>query len=162
MASRTSEFLSNHVAGQWIGQRPKLVAVNLLLGNAITNMQFPVTMCRRLPPSDVQMELRVPADQEAVHPLWVMVGVEREVLGLLKELREHGAGLYARECRSDAEMDAVPECQVALGGSPRQVNAIGVVELGMVSIPGSEEQQDRGTGRDVDTECGGAATATWR
>jgi hypothetical protein len=47
-------------------------------------------------------------------------------------------------------MDAVPECQVALGGSPRQVHAIGVVELGMISIPGSEEQQDRGTGRDVD------------
>ena len=59
MASRTSEFLSNHVEGQRIGQRPKLVAVNLLLGNAITNMQLPVTMCRRLPPSDVQMELRV-------------------------------------------------------------------------------------------------------
>ena len=63
-----------------------------------------------LPPSGVQMELHVPADQEAVHPLWVMVGVEREVVGLLKEFGEHGAGLDARECRSDAEVDAVPEC----------------------------------------------------
>src|ERR1700730_10164096 len=77
-----------------------------------------------------------------------MVGVEREVLGLLKKFGEHGAGLYARECRSDAEMDAVPECQVALGGSPRQVDTTWVVELGMISIPGSEEQQDGGTGRD--------------
>jgi hypothetical protein len=41
------------------------------------------------------MELLVPPDQEAVHPLWVMVGVECEVLGLLKEFGEHGAGLYA-------------------------------------------------------------------
>ena len=96
------------------------------------------------------MELLVPADQEAVHPLRVMVGVEREVLALLKEFGEHGAGLYARECGSDAEMDALPECQVALGGSPRQLDAIGVVELGRISIPGSEEQQDRGTARDID------------
>src|ERR1700756_2816769 len=78
-------------------------------------MQLPVTMCRRLPPSDVQMELRVPADQEAVHPLWVMVGVEREVLGVLKELREHGAGLYARECRSDAEWMPCPNAKWRLG-----------------------------------------------
>src|ERR1700733_705489 len=79
-----------------------------------------------------------------------MVGVEREVLGLLKEFGEHGTGLYARECGPDAEVDAVPECQVALGGSPRQVTATGVVKLGRISIPDSEEQQDRGTGRDVD------------
>jgi len=104
---------------------------------------------------DVQMELFVSADQEAVYPLRVVIGVEREVLGLLKEFGQHGAGLYARECRSDAEMNAVPECQVALGGSPRQVDAIGVVELGRISIPGSEEQQSRGTGRDIDAaQCG--------
>ena len=46
------------------------------------------------------VELRVPADQEAVHPLWVMVGVEREVLGLLKEFGEHSAGPYARDLLS--------------------------------------------------------------
>src|SRR5271163_4674706 len=104
---------------------------------------------------DAQMELLVPADQQAVHPLRVMVGVEPEVLGLLKEFGEHGAGLYARECGSDAEMDAVPECQVALGGSPPQVDAIGVVELGRISIPGSEEQQGRGSCCDIDTaQCG--------
>jgi hypothetical protein len=101
------------------------------------------------------MELLVPADQEAVYPLRVMFGVEREVLGLRKEFGEHSAGLYARECGSDAEMDAVPECQVALGGSPRQVHAIGVVELGRISIPGGEEQQGRGPGRDIDAaQCG--------
>jgi hypothetical protein len=91
-----------------------------------------------LRPGDVQMELLVPADQEAVHPLRIMVGVEREILGLIKAFGEYGAGLYARECGSDAEVDAVPECQVALGGSPRQIDAIGVVELGRISIPGSE------------------------
>jgi hypothetical protein len=58
---------------------------------------------------DAQMELLMPADQEAVHPLWVMVGVEREILGLLKQCGEHGAGFYAGEGGSDAEMDAVPE-----------------------------------------------------
>jgi hypothetical protein len=68
-----------------------------------------------LRPGDVQMELLVPADQEAVHPLRIVVGVEREVLGLIKEFGEYGAGLYARECGSDAEMDAVPECQWRLG-----------------------------------------------
>jgi hypothetical protein len=62
-----------------------------------------------LPPSGVQMELHVPADQEAVHPLWVMVGVEREVVGLLKEFGEHGAGLDARQGGSDAEVDADPQ-----------------------------------------------------
>ena len=46
----------------------------------------------------------MPADQEAVHPLWVMVGVEREVLGLLKQCVEHGAGFDSRECGSDAEL----------------------------------------------------------
>jgi len=108
-----------------------------------------------LGPSGVQMALLVPADQQTVHPLRVMVEVEREVLGLLKEFGEHGAGLYARECRSDAEMDAVPECQVALGDPRVQVHAIGVVELGRISIPGSEEQQSRGTGRDIDAaQCG--------
>jgi hypothetical protein len=59
--------------------------------------------------SGVQMELLVPSDQEAVHPLWVVVGVEREALGLHKEFGEHGAGFYSCECGSDAEMDAVPE-----------------------------------------------------
>ncbi len=38
----------------------------------------------------MQIKLLVPADQEAVYPLRVMVGVEREVLGLLKEFGEHG------------------------------------------------------------------------
>src|ERR1700737_3505754 len=90
-----------------------------------------------------QMELLVPSDQEAVHPLWVMVRVEREVLGLPKQFGEHGAGFDACECGSDAEMDSVPEGQVALGGSPRQVHAIGVGELGGVSVAGSEEQQGR-------------------
>ena len=55
------------------------------------------------------MELLVPSYQEAVHPLGVMVGVEREVVGLLKQFGEHGAGFYSGECGSDAEMDAVPE-----------------------------------------------------
>ena len=101
------------------------------------------------------MELFVPADQEAVHPPWVMVGVEREVLGLFKEFGAHGAGFYARQDGPDAEVDAMPECQVALGGCSRQVHAIGVVELGRISIPGSEEQQGRGAGRDVDAaQCG--------
>jgi hypothetical protein len=76
------------------------------------------------------MELLVPSDQEAVHPLWVMVRVEGEVVGLLKEFGEHGAGFDSGECGSDAEMDAVPEGQVALVGSPRQVPAIGVGEMG--------------------------------
>jgi len=44
-----------------------------------------------------------------------MVGVEREVLGVLKELREHGAGLYARECRSDAEWMPCPNAKWRLG-----------------------------------------------
>src|ERR1700722_7491505 len=96
------------------------------------------------------MELLVPADQEAVYPLRVMVGVEREVSGLFEEFGEYGAGLYACECGSDAEMDAVPECQVALGRSSRQVDAVGVVELGRISIPGSKEQQDRGSCCDID------------
>src|SRR5882762_2463345 len=110
---------------------------------------------RTSPRCSGDVELRVPPDQEAIHPLWVMVGVEREVAGLLKEFGEHGAGLYARQSGPDTEMDAVPECQVALGGSPPQVHVIGVVELGMISIPGSEEQQGRGTGRDVDAAQGG-------
>ena len=84
------------------------------------------------------MELLVSADQEAVHPLWVMVGVEREVLGLFKEFGEHGAGFYAGECGPDAEVDAVPKGQVALGGCSRQVHPIGVVELGGVSVAGCE------------------------
>jgi hypothetical protein len=79
---------------------------------------------RLLRTSGVQVELLVSSYQEAVHPLWVMVGVECEVVGLLKRFGEHGAGFDACECRSDAEMDAVPECQVALGGSPRQIDAI--------------------------------------
>jgi hypothetical protein len=57
----------------------------------------------------VQVELLVSSYQEAVHPLWVVVGVEREVLGLLKQCGEHGAGFDSGECGSDAEMDAVPE-----------------------------------------------------
>ena len=97
----------------------------------------------------------MPADQQAVHPLRVIVGVEREVVGLLQDFGEHGAGLDARECRSDAEVDAVPEGQVALGGSPCQVHAIGVVELGRVAVSGSEEQQGRGPRRDIDAaQCG--------
>ena len=55
------------------------------------------------------MESLVPSDQEAVHPLWVMVRIEGEVLGLLKQCGEHGAGFDGGECGSDAEMDAVPE-----------------------------------------------------
>ena len=55
------------------------------------------------------MELLVPADQEAVHPLWLMVWIEREGAGLLKQFGEDGAGFDAGECCSDAEMDAVPE-----------------------------------------------------
>src|SRR5271156_5724409 len=106
------------------------------------------------------MELLVPADQQAVHPLRVMVRIEPEVLGLLKELGEHRAGLYARECSSYTEVDAVPECQVELGGSPRQIDAIGVVELGGISIPGGKEQQGRGPGCDIDAaQCGVAGHA---
>jgi post-segregation antitoxin (ccd killing protein) len=38
----------------------------------------------------------VPSDQAAVHPLRVMVRVEGDVLGLLKEFGEHGARRCAR------------------------------------------------------------------
>jgi hypothetical protein len=69
----------------------------------------------------------MPADQQAVHPLRVVVGVEREVAGLLQHRLEHGAGFDARESGPDAEVDAVTKGLVTLRGSAGQVDLVGVV-----------------------------------
>lgn len=64
------------------------------------------------------MELRVPADQQTVHPPRGALRVEREVAGLLEDCVEHRAGFDARKDGPDAEVDAVLESEMALG-NPR-------------------------------------------
>jgi hypothetical protein len=92
----------------------------------------------------------VPPDQEAAGPSGHVVRVKADAGSSFEKHAEHYLRLEAGEGRPDTVVDASPECQVEAGYLALQVDLVGPGVFGCIAVGGAVEQQDRGTGRDVD------------
>ena len=90
------------------------------------------------------------SDHEAVHPPRRVRGVECDAAGAIEQHGQHAARFDAGEGCADAEVDASPEGRMVARYLPVEIDLVRSFELGGLGVGGAPEQQNCGTGRDVD------------
>jgi len=97
----------------------------------------------------------VASDHKAVGPTRRAFAVKSDTSSPLEKHAENDARLDTGEGSPDAVVDTASERHVASRNLPLEIDLVGSFENRRVAVSGAPQQQDGGSGRDIDsTECG--------